>query len=178
MIIYETAKTENDYNKILELQRQNLPYKLSNKEAKQQGFVTLEHNVELLKKICGHHAHVIALDERKIIGYALVMVKEYSSEIPLLISMFNQINKISSIDPESYVVMGQICIAKEYRGMGIFKGLYEKLKLELQGHFRQIITEVATSNVRSIGAHNSIGFQSIHRYTSDEKTWELICLNW
>ena len=46
-----TAKTDNDLRQILDLQQKNLPKHLSDNEQMTQGFVTLEHDFEMLKKM-------------------------------------------------------------------------------------------------------------------------------
>lgn len=63
-----------------------------------------------------------------------------------------------------------------YRGKGIFKGLYNKMKDELQGKFNAIITEVDALNIRSSNAHKAIGFKELVKYESDGQLWELIVL--
>ena len=57
--------------------------------------------------------------------------------------------------------MGQICIAKNYRKQGIFRGLYHFYKAELQYQFNYLITEVAAINPRSMQAHEAVGFKII-----------------
>mgnify|MGYP000294817886 CR=1 FL=1 len=57
--------------------------------------------------------------------------------------------------------MGQICIAKEYRGSGVFRGLYQNMQRFIKGSYEAIITEVDIRNTRSMNAHKAIGFKEL-----------------
>lgn len=48
MIEFTTATNPTELLQILELQQQNLPEKLSETDKKEQGFVTVRHDLELL----------------------------------------------------------------------------------------------------------------------------------
>lgn len=69
MVIY-TSKSKNvDFQQILNLQQKNLPKHLSQEELITQGFVTVEHDLKLLKLMSTTYPHVIAKHEDKIVGY-------------------------------------------------------------------------------------------------------------
>ena len=74
--------------------------------------------------------------------------------------------------------MGQVCIDKAYRGQGVFRGLYQKMKVELHKKYDLLITEVAANNPRSLRAHNAIGFKDLLIYQSGAIDWHLIYWNW
>ena len=74
--------------------------------------------------------------------------------------------------------MGQICIAKEQRKKGIFKGLYNYYKTELQEQFSVVVTEVATLNQRSFQAHQAVGFELKECYQDNGAEWDLIYWDW
>ena len=133
------ASTDDDLISILKLQQQNLPHNISKEEATEQGFVTVEHSFDVLKRMNDVHLHVIAKHDGKVVGYALVMTKEFRNDIPVLISMFEMIDQLiyenEPLSVQNYFVMGQVCIAKDFRGLGIFDLLYNKLKEQLLLHF-------------------------------------------
>ena len=74
--------------------------------------------------------------------------------------------------------MGQICIAKNYRKQGIFRGLYHFYKAELQYQFNYLITEVAAINPRSMQAHEAVGFKIIDTYEADGIVWNIMDWDW
>lgn len=178
MFNYTFAKTNDDLKDILALQKANLKENVSKEEAEQQGFVTCNHTLEVLNLMNHPHPHIIAKYNQELIGYALVMLKTHSDRVNEIVSMFNQINKLSwnnkMLKDENYVIMGQICIAKNYRSKGVFSGLYQTMFTALKPHFNCIITDIATTNKRSIRAHQKVGFESILTFKDDLQEWVLV----
>src|SRR3954447_3779994 len=152
MIRTTTARSRETLQQILDLQARNLAEHLSPAEAADQGFVTLRHDLPLLERLCGPYHHVVAMDGERLVGYALVMLKEFRSALPILEPMFEQMDRLTVGDRKlaemSYFVMGQVCIEKEYRGKGVFPGLYEELKRKMSGELDLVVTEVASRNRR------------------------------
>jgi GNAT superfamily N-acetyltransferase len=177
------AKNDGDLRSILRLQQQNLPKNISREEAIEQGFVTVEHSFDVLKRMNDVHPHIIAKHVNEVVGYALVMTKEFRNDIPVLIPMFEMIDQLiyedEPLSNQNYFVMGQVCIAKDFRGLGIFDLLYNKLKQHLSSSFKLCVTEVASRNIRSIKAHERVGLRTIHVYTDlrGEK-WEIMLWKW
>lgn len=167
---------------ILQLQRQNLKENVSLEERQAEGFVTVKHDLKLLELMNDYERQIIAVDAGKVVAYALVMVKELSNHIPVLkpmFDMFSQINyKGKNLDDYHYYVMGQICIAKAYRGKGLVKALYAKHEAELAANYDFCLTEVSKSNGRSMRAHEKCGFEIIHRFVDQTDTWNVLLLNW
>jgi hypothetical protein len=121
-------------------------------------------------------AHCIAKSENKVVGYALSMHPKFADGIEVLKPMFAEINKIISGNLR-YIIMGQICVDKNFRKRGIFRGLYDFMKQELQATFDNIITEVDAENVRSLNAHLAVGFEILKEYDANKKHWIIISLN-
>lgn len=178
MIEFKLTSTKQDLEEILALQQKNLPQHISSKEQQKEGFVTVEHTLEILHKMHKAHPHIIALHNSKIVGYALCMGKEFKNDIPVLTPMFDEIEaSISALENTiNYIVMGQICVAKSFRRKGIFRGLYSVMKQHVSPHYDAIITEISLQNKPSSKAHKSIGFESLKTYTLNTQEWELILL--
>lgn len=175
MIEFTTATNPTELLQILELQQQNLPENLSEVDKKEQGFVTVYHDLELLQKMNDVHPHIIAKSNGLVVGYALSMSKIFRNDIPILIPMFDEIDTTSE-GAKPYILMGQVCIDKHYRGKGIFRGLYAKMKEEFSGIYDSIITEIDEKNTRSVNAHKAIGFKTLKTYTSNNQDWEIVYL--
>lgn len=105
------------------------------------------------------------------------MLASFRNEIEILISMFDKIDKLIPKD-KNYVVMGQICVDKNYRKQGIFRGMYDFYKKELSTEYDYLVTEVSVLNKRSMMAHEFIGFKTIETYTSNEIIWNIISWDW
>lgn len=175
MITYSKTSSIEELKQVIELQKRNLPQDLSEKEKQEEGFVTVKHSLEILKKMNDVCPHTIAKENNKVIGYALSMTKDFALDIEVLKPMFLEIFK--SVSDENYVAMGQICIDKKYRGIGVFRGLYQFMKTEVCfKNFSSIITEIDIKNTRSLRAHKSIGFEKIKDYKYGSKDWRLVVL--
>ena len=176
-VTYTVITSEAELRQIIALQRNNLPVSISKSEKESEGFVTVQHDYAILKKMNDQQPHIIAKDGDKVVGYALCMLKNFKDDIEVLKPMFSKIDK--HLNPStSYITMGQICIDKAYRRQGIFRGLYNTMKSELHQKYDLLITEVASSNLRSLQAHYAIGFKTLLIYTSDDIEWHLIHWNW
>lgn len=176
MITYKKASTPKELRQILSLQKNNLAEGISSEEKEKEGFVTLVHDFELLRAMNAICPHIIAIENNKVIGYALCMHPSFGNEMDLLKPMFSELQK--TVDATSpWIVMGQICIDKAFRKKGIFRRLYEELLVAIQPQFTTIITEVDATNKRSLAAHYAIGFTLVSTYTADAKEWVLIRLN-
>ncbi|KAA3639724.1 MAG: GNAT family N-acetyltransferase [Bacteroidetes bacterium] len=183
MVNYVTPKASVDFEQMLFLQKANLSEAISEKEKQDQGFVTVRHTKQLLEDMNEQAAHSIAKVDRQVIGYALAMTKSFREKIPILIPMFDMIDSLSfkgkSLANMDYLIMGQVCIAKQYRGQGVFLGLYEGLQRQHAQQFPLIITEVDDENKRSLRAHQKVGFEHLFSYGSPDGTqWELIAWDW
>ena len=176
-IIYKRATTLAELEQIRTLQLQNSSENISSEEKLQEGFVTVQHSVALLEQMNSACAHIIAKDNDILVGFALVMLPDFRRQIAVLIPMFEIIDELLPKD-KTYVVMGQICVDKNYRKQGIFRGLYHFYREELQHQFDYLITEVATINIRSIQAHHAIGFKIIDTYHEDGIEWNIILWDW
>jgi predicted GNAT family N-acyltransferase len=176
-VLYKRASTLDELEQIRTLQLQNSSQNITSEEKLQEGFVTVQHTVALLEQMNTACAHIIAKDEEKVVGFALVMLSSFRNEIEVLIPMFERIDSLIPAG-KSYVIMGQVCVDKNYRKQGIFRGLYDFYKTQLQQEFDFLITEVAAINQRSMNAHESIGFKTIDSYDEDGIVWNIMLWDW
>ena len=180
MPIITTSTSISDLQVILALQQANLTTNISPQEALEQGFVTVVHELALLKKMNTPYPHTIAKDGDRVVGYTLVMLREFGDVIPVLKPMVGLINERTyqgkSLKASKYLIMGQVCVAKSHRGQGLFKGMYTALAERMATDFDYIITEIALRNTRSLRAHEKVGFQTLHDYKTDTEDWRIVIL--
>jgi predicted GNAT superfamily acetyltransferase len=172
-IAYTTAKTTEELLQILSLQNINRKSSVTTAEMEQEGFVTVIHDLDLLRRMNEACAHIIAKDNDTVVGYALRMESHFKNEIPVLQPMFEELERIHM---QNYIAMGQICISKTHRKQGIFRGLYEAMKKASYPKYAYITTEVDATNSRSLGAHYAVGFEKVCTYHSLGQDWDLISL--
>jgi ribosomal protein S18 acetylase RimI-like enzyme len=187
MLIATTVSTENELQQILDLQKKYLLSNIDSDEMKSQGFLTVQHTPELLKIMHSLAPSIVVKDGDAVVAYALVMLRECRELIPELIPMFNTFDHLEyhSLQHQgkplmeySFYVMGQICVAKEYRGQGLFDMLYRQHREVYRPEFDFIVTEVATRNARSMRAHERVGFKTIHTYTDELDHWAVVLWDW
>lgn len=183
MIEYVPAVTEADLTGILDLQQRNLASSLSPEEMKSQGFLTVSHTPDILKKMQAIEPSLIAKDGQAVVGYALAMTPASKIDFPILEPLFDLFRKIEYkgrvISEYNYMIVGQTCIDKKYRGKGVLQKLYAAYKNRFQSSYDFAVTEIATKNLRSLHAHEKIGFQTVHQYTApDGVGWTIVLLPW
>ncbi|WP_027065799.1 GNAT family N-acetyltransferase [Maribacter sp. Hel_I_7] len=172
-LIYTKATTTEELIQILSLQEMNLKSSVSDLEMEQEGFVTVHHTLDVLTRMNNACPHIIAKDGDKVVGYALSMTDDFKDEISILRPMFTE---LENVNIKNFITMGQICVAKSHRKLGIFRGLYNAMKIASYPKYDVIITEVDATNTRSLGAHYAVGFKKICTYNSLGQDWELISL--
>ena len=182
MVHFTSAESDQDIEGILSLQQKNLSTVIDPEELKKEGFVTVAHNFDLLKRMNSPFPHAIAKDGERVVGYALVMLPAIQEHVPVLMPLFKQLDSLHFRDrlmkDIPYFVMGQVCIDKAHRGQGVFPGLYHQLRSQMQEHFELILTSVATRNPRSLRAHEKVGFTIISQFTDETDEWKVVCWDW
>lgn len=177
-MIVRPVESELELEEILALQQLNLRGRVSAEEEREQGFVTVAHTSELLRKMHTFAPSIIAREGPALAGYALVMTQDARPLIPILEPMFAQLEDLTyrghPIRDLRFYVMGQVCVAREARGRGVFDALYEGHRKFCADRFDLVVTEVATRNTRSMRAHERVGFEVIHTYRDATDDWAVI----
>lgn len=178
MIQITQAGNDADLQGILTLQQQNLTVNISTEEAVDQGFVTVVHDLDILRRMNDAGPHTIAKDGEKVVGYALTMLPQFRDDIPVLMPMFERLDHLRwhgrLFSELPYFVMGQVCVAKECRGMGVFDKLYSGLKKFNAAQFEVVATEIASRNTRSMRAHARVGFETLLEFEEDGEVWVIV----
>jgi len=180
---YTTVSSVEEVQQILDLQAQNHASVLAENTMQEQGFVTVRHDPEVLLRMNRTAPAITAKAGDRVVGYALVMPRAFAAEVSVLLPMFAMLdelewkNKALRTNPR-WFVMGQICVAEDYRGQGIFDGMYLKMKEVCREKYDFTITEVAERNTRSIRAHERVGFQTLHTYDDEAagEAWRVVLL--
>jgi len=181
-LIPTLVSSDEELKQINQLNQLNLKTKLSNHEQKEEGFVTWLYSLELLQQLHQLAPSVIVKDKNRVVGYALTTLRESHTFHPDLDNMIRTINPIlyksKPLSNYSYYCMGQICIDKTDRGKGIFDLLYQKHKEEYCKKYELLITEISTSNYRSLRAHEKTGFKTISSHKDILDTWNIVVWDW
>lgn len=182
MLVVTTVETNEELQEILELQQQNHIQNIDEMEMETQGFVTLKYDISVLQQMHNLAPSVVAKENNRVAGYALVMLKECRDLFPPLESMFSTLDLLTyenkPLNEYRFYIMGQVCIDKKFRRTGLFDQLYQKHKENYAGRFDFVVTEVSTRNHRSLRAHKRVGFEIIDSYNDDMDEWAVVLWNW
>lgn len=178
MVIVKLVSEMKELEGIRLLQEQNLGKNLSVAEATKEGFVTAEYTVEFLKAMHNIHPSIIAKDNDTVVGYALVATNSIREKHPLLADLFNSIDKViykgTPLKGTRYVVVGQLCVGKGYRGQGLVQRMYEFYRESLKDSYDYLITDVVQTNQRSIKAHLKTGFVVVDTLEYEGMRWDIV----
>ena len=167
---------------IKNLQQENLKANLSEAESDAEGFVTAEYTLDFLRIMHEAEPSIIAKDGDVIAGYALVAVKSIASQHKLLDHLFSTIDDTiyngAPLKDSRYVVCGQLCVKKNYRGMGLVQKMYQHFRDCLSGSFDYCVTDVVQTNQRSVKAHLNTGFQVISTLEFGSVYWDIVLWEW
>ena len=127
--------------------------------------------------------HIIAKSDDKVIAYLLAMTSASKDNIPVLKPMFAIFDNIyfnnKAVSAYNYIVVGQVCVDKAFRGQGVLDNCYEAYERTFNDKYDFAITEIAVRNNRSINAHKRIGFSQLHSYTApDGEKWSIVIWKW
>jgi len=168
------VRDDRDLEQILALQRRNLPRSIDPRAIADQGFVTVEHTLDVLRRMHEMEASIVAREGGLLAGYALVMPVACRTLIPVLEPMFQRLERLG----RRFYVMGQICVDAPWRGQGVFDALYQGHRDHLRDRYDLVVTEVSVRNPRSLRAHLRVGFRELERYTDATDEWVLVGWDW
>lgn len=181
MQIRLTQSTE-DLRGIKSLQNQNLKANLSEVEKNKEGFVTASYTMEALELMHQLLPSIVAIDQYKVVGYALVIDKRFKGTHHLIDDLIKNIDHLSyrgeQLAVVNYAVVGQLCVDKQYRGQGLASKLYQSFKDHYSIRYPYCITDVDRSNKRSLQAHYKTGFQPIGQLQFENADFEIVLWNW
>ena len=150
-----------DYQQILQLQSANYVANLSEEE-RQSGFLSAQFSLEQTAQIAEDLGTTIAVLDDRVTGFLCAFRNEFPTGSPVIAEMLRSypLFKFEDRPLSSFVsyIYGPVCIAREYRGRGLLRGLYEAQKTDLAGRFEIGIAFVSRSNPHSLRAHvNGLG---------------------
>lgn len=183
MVRITLARKDADLKKIIKLQQKNLSANVSDEVKQEQGFVTANHDLKTLKEMAETSAHVVVKDGAELAGYALAMTRQFSKSVPILEATFDfqdqLVYKGKSLAEHDYIVMGQVCVAEEYRGQKLVDRMYKYFRGCYSIHYPLLVTAISPQNTRSMRVHERCGFDvagTFHSPTGHE--WVIVVWDW
>lgn len=177
-IEFTVACSEQHFEQILQLQQQNLISAINEERQSKEGFVFAEHTLPLLKEMATHLPQVVALYQGQVIGYNLTMLASMKNIVTSLIPMFDEFEKSyykgRLLTEYKFMVGGQVCVDKAFRGQDLLKKLYYATRDRLSQDYQVCVTEIAGNNPISFAAHNKMGFETVRSYYDGTMQWDIV----
>lgn len=182
-LVFRRAETSEDFQKVFELQNKNLVRSLSESDLK-DGFLSGEFTLGKLRAMNDSICIMTCFSGDGLCGYHIASTPEFNQTAPLLMQMLQQFDKISYKDKQlaeyECFIAGPSCIAKEYRGLGIYPQLisllFDFLK-ETQNPSRLRISFASASNPRSLNAQKKIGCEIVGEFEFNSHKFMVLCLD-
>jgi hypothetical protein len=182
MVHLSLSQSTTDLEGILSLQQVNLLTHLSQEEKAEQGFVTIQHNLDQLEAMHAIAPHVLAKEKDQVVGYVLAMTLASRELVPLMVPLFENFEQLEiggkKVTDYNPMVVGQVCVGKSQRGTGLFDKLYTAYREEYAGTYDFAITSIALSNHRSLAAHQRLGFKVLHTFQDSLHPWSIVYWDW
>lgn len=175
---FDIACSDEDFEQILALQRDNHLDVVVPEQRADQGFVYARHTLPLLRAFASHLPQVIAREGDRVVGYTLAMPVALRHALPELVPMFEQFDHMlfrgRPLSEWRYMVGGQVCVASGYRGRGVLGQLYKETRRRLPAGYELCVTEVSERNSVSLKAHQRMGFETVGTYRDAQDAWVVV----
>lgn len=172
------AQSDAQLEGMLALQRRYLRQALTLQEQDTQGFVYLQHDLALLRRMSDALPQAIALYEGRVVGYCLALAVALRHQVPDLEPMFTQFERCSYLGKPlasyRYFVGGQVCVDRDFRGRGLAGRLYRHVRRSLPARYELCVTEIAARNRVSLASHERIGFRTMLDYSDGKEDWAVV----
>lgn len=176
------AQSKEDYEAISALNTLNHKAFLTQDVIQSQGFVTWAYPVALLEKMAAYAPSVICTDGDNLAGYALTAPLDCAAVHPELAQLLEKMKVVQfqgqPLSAYRHYIMGQLCVAEAYRGMGVVEMMYEFHRKQFYPRYEMMALTISTANTRSIRVHERIGFQEVHHFEDHHGAWKAYVWDW
>ena len=182
MAILKLVETEQELIGLKQLQTNNLRRIVGEEEAMKEGFVTSEYSLALFKKMHAIYPSIIVKEKEEVVGYTIVTNKAIYGEHSELDHLFNTLDGTNYnnvfLKDVSYILIGQVCVAKSHRGQGWVPKMYDYYKNLHAKNYSYLVTDISQANKRSVRMHNKIGFETIGVIEQVGTGWDIVLWDW
>jgi predicted GNAT superfamily acetyltransferase len=174
MIEYRRAQAD-DYRPILDLQSANFIANLSADERK-QGFLSALFSAEQTARIAEDLGTMVAIVDGRVAGFLCAFRNDFDTGSAVIAKMLQSYDRLSfeskRLSSFTSYIYGPVCIARESRGRGLLRGLYEAQKRNLAGRFEIGVAFVSRSNPHSLEAHvHGLGMSEAGDFTVNDNVY-------
>jgi len=167
-----------DVPAILAVQAANFVGNLDDTE-RNDGFLSVEFTHKQLEEIADNVGIVVACDGARLAGYLCASSCEFNRPFPLLAAMMQQLEHMDyggrPLAASRLFIYGPVCIDRPYRGCGLLRGLYNRLKSEVARRYNVGVAFVAYDNPHSLRAHViGLGMDLVGEFVFSGKRYHIL----
>ena len=171
---------QNDMQGALELLQSQHRDNLSDSE-KQDGFISVRFTMETLNEMTDNGITVVAVADDITAGVLSAQSCDYNlRSIPLAAKLIEACHGLTfqneDIELDRAIICGPVCVAKDFRGQGIFEKMYDVFKVEARDSYDLGLTLIARTNPRSLRAHEKIGYKNLISFDFDSRTYDALAM--
>src|ERR1700754_2301585 len=150
MLIQKFITIDEELIQVAQLSENNSASNVDDSLKKTDGYVTWSYPLNVLRVINKVTPSVIVKDGEKVVGYAIVLVKETAPHFAPLREALQWFDTIQYqqkplLDHRVYF-LGQTCIHQAYRGKGILNLLYNFHREQLSSTYDIAVSEISIHN--------------------------------
>ena len=170
--------TENDYQGMLDLQNENFVMNLTDDE-KKQGFLSVKFTKEQFNAMNKEGPGIVLCkDDDIVVGYLCTSSLSFNKAFALPAAMIElypkTIYKNKALDQYHSIIIGPWCIKQNYRGKGIFLGLWKALYDILPKDINLLTTFISTDNSHSLYAAKKADMEVLTTFEFNKKEFWLL----
>ena len=171
---------DSDIQEIAQLQEENLRTNLT-ADQMQDGYLSLGFSDEQFRAFNRDLGVVVAKAEGKVVGYCCVSSATFNAQFPILDQIVSGLSDYDIPGTEekptetTTSIYGPACIAKDYRGQGVLKPLFDHaVTLSIAAGYAFCFSFVSIENQRSLVAHLKLPFQEVGTVSFNENEYSVI----
>ena len=170
--------TSADFPAIIELQNKNLFENLSPTE-RADGFLSVAFSQQMLAEVVADIAIVKAVSDKQLVGYRMAQSLEFNARFPLLAAIIARFPAIEfegrKLSDWKTFISGPVCIAREWRGHGIHRAMFDRMLEIVRPRFEVGVTFISENNPRSLAAGQSkLGMRIVDRVHFNNKDFAIL----
>ncbi|MDB5767347.1 MAG: hypothetical protein JWQ61_2161 [Collimonas fungivorans] len=167
-----------DYPKIVQLQLENTPERLSAAE-RQQGFIVSQMDEAQLEAINQALGILVAVDGAQLAAFVCMAPAAMQPRHPVVDAMLATFARQQfggkSLEQQRVFVYGPVCIGREWRGKGLLQQLFAAVKTYAQADYDTGAAFINDRNPHSLAAHvQGLKMTALTPFSCGQDTFQLV----
>jgi hypothetical protein len=179
-LVFRRAEPQ-DYAQIVIMQNENLSTVLTAEEKASGGFLSVPLSVEDFQVMNQEIAVVVASCGKEVVAYHCASSCQYHQSVPLCACMMERFANVlyegKPLVHYTCFVVGPMCIAKNYRGKGIYLQLWQELMKHIPAGLEMGVAPASEANPRALHAHTQkAGMLVVDRFSFHDQRYVTLAL--